>query len=347
MIVSKDKIKTEIDEIEYSYLHEHHQKLERGTVFFDDLIIKGYPHIKRIFSLRNGVLRNIKSKTLFLEEKIDGFNLRIAILSGKIFAFSRGGHIDHFSTYKVREMKKITDFLSANPDYVLCGEMVGNTPYTKPTKKFDVRLFIFDIMRLDGSFLDVEEKYDILDSNNIQSVPRLGCFKSNDSKSILKVAFSLYKRNAEGIVIRGELGEVFKHVNANSDLADIEECASRYFDMPSGFFHQRILRAAFFASEFGIKEKDLSKMLGKAFLVPLLTAIKKAKNEKNSFEEFEILIPNELLWLKIKKQMGNEILIEETSKRKFSSLLKVRFRKIYRKTSSLLHSYKNGKSIED
>ena len=345
--IEKGKIQKESDEIEYFYLHEHYQHYERGTVFIGDRTIFGYPHIRRIFVIKEGIKRNIKSKFVYLEEKIDGFNLRIANIDSKVYAFSRGGHLDYFSTEKTRHNREILSFLSDNPEYVLCAEMVGNTPHTKPTKKFDTKLFVFDIMREDGSLLPCEEKYELLDNYKINQVPRLGKVASSDIKKISSIVILVHKQNAEGIVIRGTLGETVKHVNANSDIADISECSLRYFDMPSGFFHQRIMRAAFFANEFGLNKVELSKKLGNAFLNSLTPSIKKAKNAKSSFEEFEILISSLSLWQKIKRQMGNEILVEEIWRKNEGKNIRLRFKKIYRKTSSLLHSFSSGKAIED
>jgi hypothetical protein len=62
---------------------------------------------------------------------------------------------------------------------------------------------------------------------------------------------------------------------------------------------------------------------------------------------FEILINEDSLWQKIRHTMGNEILIEETSRKKEGKNIRLRFRKIYRATSTLLHGYKNGKAVED
>ncbi|MGV8084637.1 MAG: RNA ligase [Candidatus Bilamarchaeum sp.] len=346
--IEKGKIQKETNtDFEHYYLHEHYSHLARGTIIIGERMIFGYPHIKRIFVIRKGIERNFKSKLLFLEEKIDGFNLRIANISGNIYAFSRGGHLDHFSTYKVRQISSISSFLSDNPQYVICGEMIGNTPYTKPTKKFDVKLFVFDLMREDGSLVSTQEKYSILDDYKIDSVPQLGSFRKSDIKKISKAVLSVHLRNGEGIVIRGSDGEIFKHVNANSDINDIEECASRYFDMPSGFFHQRVLRATFFINEFKLNKGKLSSKLGSAFLTSLSKSVLAATKEKSSHEDFEILINEDSLWQKIRHTMGNEILIEETSRKKEGKNIRLRFRKIYRATSTLLHGYKNGKAVED
>ena len=78
-------------------------------------VIWGYPHIKRIFTLKNGMKRNLDPGQVYAEEKIDGFNVRIAFIGKNIYAFSRGGFLDSFVTEKAREMTERARELGPNP----------------------------------------------------------------------------------------------------------------------------------------------------------------------------------------------------------------------------------------
>lgn len=180
----KGKLIEHDEEIKYIRFREDFRSIQRGTVIVQTTletsgrgtsepgtrIIRGFPHILRIFSLEKGIQKNMQGDSFHAEEKIDGFNLRVAKINGNLFAFSRGGFIDWFSTEKVRDMgyeRLFNDY----PEAVLCGEMVGNTPYTPPTSTFDVRLFVFDIDQGDGAYLKPKEKYALLKKYNIDSVP--------------------------------------------------------------------------------------------------------------------------------------------------------------------------------
>ena len=169
--LDKGRAEKREEEIEYYRFLKKTRAIARGTVIVGNRIIFGYPKIKRIFTLEKGIKRNINAETIYIEEKIDGFNIRVANIDNSIYAFSRGGFIEPFSE-KVREIR-LESFFSDNSEKVLCGEMIGNTPYTEPTKKYDVKFLVFDIDAGDGSYLPVEEKYRLLDRYGIESVPRL------------------------------------------------------------------------------------------------------------------------------------------------------------------------------
>ena len=62
------------EEITYIRFREEFRGIERGTVIVGKRVIRGFPHIKRIFTLENGLKRNMKADFLYAEEKIDGFN---------------------------------------------------------------------------------------------------------------------------------------------------------------------------------------------------------------------------------------------------------------------------------
>ncbi len=142
--MQKGRIEKVSGELEYLRFRDPFKGIGRGTIITADRIIPAYPHIKRIFTLENGLKRNIHSPFVYAEEKIDGYNARIVFIKGKIYAFSRGGFLDAFVTEKAREMG-LEKFFKKYPAYTICGEMIGNTPHTEPTGKFDVRLFVFDI----------------------------------------------------------------------------------------------------------------------------------------------------------------------------------------------------------
>jgi len=147
------KVVRERNWIEYARFKEHCKGIERGTAVAKGRIIRAYPHIKRIFTLPKGIAHNMEGvDKVFLEEKIDGFNVRIVYIDKQIFGFSRGGFLESFITEKARGLK-LEKFFKDNSGHVLCGEMIGNTPFTKPTYDFDVRLYIFDIDDGSGNLL--------------------------------------------------------------------------------------------------------------------------------------------------------------------------------------------------
>lgn len=343
--LEKGKLEKISDEVEYLRFSVKFKGVERGTVITTDRIIPAYPHIKRIFTLENGIRNNIKSHVVYAEEKIDGYNVRILSMNGKIYAFSRGGFLDAFVTEKVREMR-LDGFFKEYPGHIICGEMIGNTPHTEPTKRFDVILYVFDID--DGKFIGCEERHRIVKKYNMTGVPVLGKFKTDDYAGLKKIALLLNKGCKEGMVIKSEdRKEAVKYVTAYSDIEDIAQASDRFFDMPIGFYHQRVLRSAMFINDFGLDRKKYAEKLGMAFYGGLEDSLNKTKQKKDVTEEFEILIKDEKVWADILKHSSKDARIEEIFRKEEGERVRIRFKRIYKNTKKILSSYANGKAIED
>ncbi len=334
-------------EIDYYRFATPFRKVERGTVVSGKRIIWGFPHIKRIFTIETGIQKNIKDSIVYAEEKIDGFNCRLAKIGNNIYGFSRGGFLDSFITEKAREMK-LEKFFKKHPDYVLCGEMVGNTPFTEPEKDFDVRFFVFDIDRGDGSYLPPDEKYNALKHFKIQGVPMLGKFHSDDYVGMKKVARALNRGRKEGMIIKSyDRRHLVKYVTPFADIDDILQTSERFLDMSMGFYYQRILRSSFFIRDFGLGQEKYSAALGNAFYKGLIKAIDKAGSGKQIDREFEILVKNSEIWEEISSHQSKNIGFELLWKKKEKGKTRIRFRKIYWKTTRELASLARGKGVTD
>ncbi len=342
-----EKLRNAVEGIEYIRFRDKHNGIERGSVIIGKRTIVGFPHIRRIFTLTKGLLRNMKAEKFYAEEKIDGFNIRIAFIEGEIYAFSRGGFLDSFVTEKAREMD-LEKFFADFPDYVICAEMIGNTPYTVGTNKFDVKMFIFGIVRGDGAHLTPDERYQLVKKYMLSGVPVIGCFSHKDRKKLVDAIIEINNSSKEGIVFKSlDNREIVKYVTPQSDIEDIAKSSSIFFDMPIGFYHQRILRSAFFMSDFQLPKKKYVELLGRAFYDGLEQSLKKAADGKEIDEEFEIRIKNPKIWDDILGHMSREVSIEELERKVDGKWTRIKFRKIYKKTTRILKSYVNGKGIED
>lgn len=346
--IKKDRAQLLREEINYVRFKGTFKGVERGTVIAQGKkIIWGFPHIKRIFTLRNGIKKNIREETVYLEEKIDGFNIRIARIGGEIYAFSRGGFLDSFVTEKAREMG-LEKFFRDHPKYTLCGEMIGNTPYTKPTKEFDVKLFVFDIGDGRGNYLPCEMKYELLRKYNIPSVPLIGKFSASDFKKLERIVRDINRARKEGMVVKSESRkDIVKYVNTNADIDDIKNCAHLFFDMPFGFFNQRVVRSAFFIKDYGLDREKYGKELGAAYIKGLIKAMDIIASGRDIEAEFEILVKDEGIWDKIRKHTGKEVKLKLISKRKEKGKTRIRFSKTYLRTTRLFRAYLRGKGITD
>lgn len=335
------------EEIEYIRFKKPHGKIERGTVITKWGVIWGYPHIPRIFTLKEGIEKNIKTEVFYLEEKIDGYNLRIAKVGKDTFAFTRGGYLDPFATEKVREMKNLATFFDDNQTYVLCCEMVGNTPFTPPTRDFDVKFFVFDI-DIGTGYMRPLEKYALLKKYGIESVPFLGRYSKSRIDLAKKIAFYLNKDKREGMVIKsGDRLQVVKYVTPAANIDDIEKGAYIFFDVSAGFFTQRIFRSSFFIKDFDLDRKKYAEELGAAFQNGLARALADIGKGRDIEEVFQIIVSDKKIFERVVSHMGKEVAIKPIFAKKENGKTTIRFSKIYKKTTKFLKGFLIGKSQVD
>lgn len=343
--LKKGKAEKKKEEIEYIRFREEAGKIPRGTVVLKNRVVPGFQRIKRIFSLEKGIERNMRTDEAHIEEKIDGYNVRVAKTDGMLYAFSRGGFIDAFSTEKARGMG-LEKFFERFPAYVLCGEMLGNTPFTKPAKKYDVRFLVFDICREDGAYIRGDEKYAILKKYGIESVPVLGRFSIKDKKKLKDIALAANRNGLEGLVIKSTDREnVVKYVTPDSDISDIRD--SILFDMPAGFFIQRVFRSGLFIHDFSLDKEKYFKKLGQAFYESVWNDLGNVKGGRGAEQAFEILIKDPGIWENIRRHMSKEVKLEIIFRREEKAGTRIGFRKIYKKTTKKIHDALMGKGVTD
>ncbi len=106
--------------------------IESGTLVIDKgniHIIRGFPKIRRTLLLQPALKKHFP-KEVAVEEKMNGYNVRIAQVDQQIIALTRGGYICPYTTRKATEILYLDDFFQENPEMVICGEMVGTlNPY--------------------------------------------------------------------------------------------------------------------------------------------------------------------------------------------------------------------------
>lgn len=244
--------------VEFIRVTKDHKQYPRGTVFMDDRIIMGYPRIMRVLHLGNGIRRYMKGK-FYVEEKVDGYNVRITLINGRPLAFTRGGYVCPLTTSKVPDLLDMS-FFEKYPDYVISGEVAGpGSPYNTepiPYVSEDVSFFIFDLFDASGEKLSTEEKYSMLEPFQFTQVSKWGPFTDSDVAEVKDIVLELDRQGREGIVLKPvtETKKIkpIKYVTLSSCLSDLRSTTELVMELPAGFFMQRIIRAIFFCHEFGI-----------------------------------------------------------------------------------------------
>ena len=340
--------KREFNGLEYIRFRAPYKNIERGSVIIRGEFFPGFPHIKRIFTLEKGLERNLEAKTVYAEEKIDGYNARAILFAGKIYGLSRGGIIDAFSTEKFRE---IVPKKALESGVMLCGEMIGNTPYTKPTNEYDVKYLVFEIYGLgEGEYYPPEERYSFLSKHGLDSVPRLGKFDigtPEGMKRLGETALNLNKAKKEGMAIKAPGEDTIKYVNPNADIEDISGSIKALFDMPTGHFNQRMLRSAMFIRDFKLDVKKYGEMMGRSAYESLINGMKMLEKDGCIYDEFEILVREPSVFDELRAHMSKDVRLEVLFKKEEGEKQRIRFRKVYLKSTKKLKEFLNGKGITD
>jgi len=252
----------------------------RGTVVLFDAsgqipirTIPGFPHIKRVYRLRPGVRRFFHTNPFFVEEKLDGYNVRLLLHQGQFLALTRGGFVCPFTSEWAEiwwHKYRLDRFFKAYSNYVLFSEVLGDNPYNSqrdPTVPTGLYFYVFDIIGSDGEFLHVRDRHRLIETYELPTVPLLGQFTYDRIDELCGILRNLNEHEREGVVLKSSTSKrAMKFVTPRSDLRDIRENLLLEFDLEPGFITNRLLRASLFIREFGLNEDEYALLLGKAFL---------------------------------------------------------------------------------
>ncbi|VVM07800.1 hypothetical protein MAMC_01828 [Methylacidimicrobium cyclopophantes] len=267
---------------EYLRLLHEWRGWPRGTLLADGVVVAGYPKIGRIQTLA-GILSQFHAP-FWVEEKIDGYNVRIFRVGDALYAATRGGLICPFTTDRLGDWIDPAVF-SVHPDWILCGEVTGpETPYVEgasPLVPQGVGFFLFDIARQGTEgFFPAEERRALAETFGLPAAPSYGRIEPKESASLREIVLRLDAEGREGVVLKEDSPRNLraKYVTGSAELADIASMAQRYLDVPPEYFTERVLRLALFLEEMKRSDRqEWNRRLGEAFLSSLQERIAAAR----------------------------------------------------------------------
>lgn len=280
-------------------------QIETGTVIFANRekveIVRGFPKIRRAMTIAAITKNFSKLQKVAVEEKMNGYNVRVAKVAGKVYAFTRGGLICPYTTEKALDLIG-TEFFEDNPELMLCGEMVGpDNPYV-PKKVYSVRsvdFFIFDVREKEtGKPLPVKERIELLKKYQIRSVKLFGEYPVEElDRRVKQIVKKLGKAGREGIVVKDPemLLPPIKYTSSESTCADLRYAFQFFNEYGQDFFFSRIVREGFQAVDFNESRKktlERAHRLGESVLLPMAESIRKCKRGENISENAHIRVRN-------------------------------------------------------
>ncbi len=353
----KNKLKSEtFRNLEYLRFTDDFKDIPRGTALFKDMVIWGYPHIGRIFQLSTGIPEQF-SAPFWVEEKVDGYNVRVFMHKGEIYALTRGGYVCAFTTDRVPDFVDPT-FFEDNPDLVLCMEVAGpENPYVEespPHVKEDVKFFLFDIMRKNHQgFLPYREKLRLIEKYNLPSVERYGLYTPERIEELKALLRRLNEEKREGVVLKedSERDKRVKYITSYANLNDIRITSLNMLGLPADYYTNRLLRLALFIEEEGVeKTQELFRELGEAFLSGLFQACKMAREEGKVHRVFRCRFrkrENALIFMEQMKHASVHIQVNQLSLRQEGEFWLLEFEKVFLNMTGLLGHILRGGSLID
>ncbi len=275
---------------------------EGGTsVFIEPFdIVRGFPKIQRTLMLYPALVKHFSScKNVVVEEKMNGYNVRVALIGERLVGLTRGGFVCPYTSEKANALIGI-DFFHDHPELVLCGEMVGpDSPYVP--KSFygieSLEFFAFDIReKITGKPMPVMKRRALMEEYGIKSVRLFGEFEVSEAHAeITNIIKELGSAMHEGVVIKDPemVLPPVKYTSSQSNCADLRYAFEFYNDFGRDFFFPRICREAFQSVEWDEDEDSLGKrcfQLGENILLPMVKTIKKKKSGERIAENVQIRV---------------------------------------------------------
>ncbi|HHY00934.1 MAG TPA: RNA ligase [Methanothermobacter sp.] len=265
-------------------------------------IIRGFPKIRRALLLQPALNKHF-SKEIAVEEKMNGYNVRIAQIDQQIIALTRGGYICPYTTRKATEILDLDDFFQNNPEMVICGEMVGTlNPYVShyypEVGKLGFR--IFDLREKQSNTpLTVMDKRKLLKEYGLEPVHLMGIFPVDEApEKIMGIVRDLGVNNREGVVMKDPMMQLepLKYTSSQAQASELEYALSYPFDLAQAFLFSRIIREGFQAYEMAESTDELSERafrMGESILYPMLETIKRVEKGEVAAEDLVIEVGNE------------------------------------------------------
>ncbi|WP_049892459.1 RNA ligase [Natronococcus amylolyticus] len=266
---------------EYRHVPDYRRGIERGTVLIDREVVRGFPKVPRALVLETGIPTQFEDRVV-VEEKLNGYNVRVVCLEGERLAFTRSGMVCPFTTRIIERLVDLEALFDDHPGAMVCGEMIGpENPYTAHDyPEVDSLAFrAFDWRdRQSGEPLAVEARRERYDRYGVPQTRLFGSYDVDEAADeVLRIVEDLEAENREGVVMRSpDATTLLKYTTSASTRSDLAYAFSLPFDYGQPFMFRRLLREGFRTIEVDGSDDIARKRaheLGEAILLSMREAI--------------------------------------------------------------------------
>ncbi|GAB3037385.1 RNA ligase [Natronobiforma cellulositropha] len=341
----------------YRYLPNARGSFERGTVLIGDTVVRGYPKIGRTLVLEPGIESHFDGD-LAIEEKLNGYNVRVVRLEGDLLAFTRSGLVCPFTTRVLerRQGAQLGALFDAYPSAMVCGEMIGpESPYIQHEYPgVDSLAFrAFDWREREGG-----EPVPVAERRHRYArfeVPQTRLFAIEDADAAAavcrRVVKELERDGREGVVLQSADGDrQVKYTAGSANRGDLAYAFSLPFDYGREFVFRRVVREAFQSHEFGesaAERRARAHRLGEAILLPMLETISHVEAGQTAGERHTVRADAETVDALLAHLREQGLTLEVVSDRETDGERVVTFTKRAYSTSDSIDSALSGHVFEE
>ena len=346
--------------ISYLRIRNDYHGIPRGAVLAAGRVIPDYPHIARVFALAAGIRQSF-SEPFQVEEKVDGYNVRIFRVADRCVAITRSGRICPFTTDRLPDLLEIAELerlLTEHPELVLCAEVAGpGNPYmdaASPRGGDDVALFVFDLLRQgQEQFVPLAERDALLARYGLP-VPRgFGRFTVSQVAEVFEIVRHLDAEGGEGIVLKSTLRDRrVKYVCPSINVEDVATEAALELELPAEFYIHRVVRMVVALRE--LDQRERLRTLGPAFGEALVSGFDQALEDMartgKLSKTYRIRLREEASIEALLEHLGQDsrtIKVQELARERCGDHWILSFRKTFRRSTSKLETLLAGGPVFD
>ncbi len=288
------------DVIEALKLDRKFGEFEEGTLIARTVngleIVRGYPKIKRALTLYPTIKKHFRGEVV-LEEKMNGYNVRIVMFGKNIYAITRGGFICPYTTEKARRLIN-PDFFKDHPNLMLCCEAVGEESPFVPKDIYGIKtidFYVFDVRdRKTNVALPIKEKEKLAEEYGFNLAPILAEVHVSKAHEVAKdVIKELGKKGREGIVIKDPKmkRQPIKYTTSESNCSDLSFAFRFFGEYGKDFMFSRIVREGFQAFEFDESDEEFKQRclrLGEAILKAMVESIREVGEGRKVYDKMKL-----------------------------------------------------------
>jgi len=343
--------------LEYYHLPDARHGLERGTVLVETTgaVVRGYPSVPRVLVLDPGVRHYFESDRVTIEEKLNGFNVRIADVDGTT-AFTRGGYVCPYTTERARQLLDPGDFFADHPETMLCAELIGpENPYTvHDYDGIESNTFrIFDVRdRTSGRPLAPERRRELCAEYGFEQPQTFGWHTIDDAPGAVRDAIeTLDTEGREGVVLKSEDGQsLLKYTTEATHHAELADAFALPFEYGRDFLFSRLLREAFQTVEFEDspdRRRERAHDLGESILLPFAETIEAVADGETVGERHTVRGDPETINALLGHLREFQLTIDIESDRRLEGERVVTFTKVAASTNDRIEHYLDGGIVDE